>query len=100
MMGDLSKIPLKSVYDTEVDNVVDKFYIPMLSNCESYDRLSGFFRSSVLSASSKGIVELIKNHGHMRLVCSPFLNASDAEALHEWREDPFGWGEKRGFPKE
>ena len=91
MMGDLSKIPLKSVYDTEVDNVVDKFYIPMLSNCESYDRLSGFFRSSVLSASSKGIVELIKNHGHMRLVCSPFLNASDAEALNRCFNDPLGF---------
>ena len=29
-----------------------------------------------------------------------YISASDAEALHEWREDPFGWGEKRGWKRE
>ena len=29
-----------------------------------------------------------------------YISESEAEALHEWREDPFGWGEKRGFAKE
>ena len=29
-----------------------------------------------------------------------YITREEAEALHEWREDPFGWGEKRGFPKE
>lgn len=90
-MGDLSKIPLKGVYDTEVDDVVTSFYVPMLSNCKSYDRLSGFFRSSVLSISSAGIIELIQNHGHMRLVCSPVLSKSDADALNRCFDDPQGF---------
>ena len=29
-----------------------------------------------------------------------YISAEEAEALHEWRKDPFGWGEKRGFPRE
>lgn len=29
-----------------------------------------------------------------------YIDAEEAEALREWREDPFGWGEKRGFPRE
>ena len=29
-----------------------------------------------------------------------YISESDAEALHEWREDPFGWGEKRGWKRE
>ena len=29
-----------------------------------------------------------------------YINTSEADALREWRKDPFGWGEKRGFPKE
>ncbi len=29
-----------------------------------------------------------------------YISSSDADALHEWRIDPFGWGEKRGFPRE
>lgn len=28
-----------------------------------------------------------------------YLNKSQIELLKEWREDPFGWGEKHGFPK-
>ena len=33
-------------------------------------------------------------------VSTGYINAEDAEALKEWREDPFGWGEKRGWPRE
>lgn len=29
-----------------------------------------------------------------------YITAKDAEALREWRTDPFSWGEKRGFPRE
>ena len=28
-----------------------------------------------------------------------FLNEDQIALLAEWREDPFGWGEKNGFPK-
>lgn len=27
------------------------------------------------------------------------IDAAGLEALQEWREDPFGWGERRGFPQ-
>ena len=29
-----------------------------------------------------------------------YISAEDAESLRQWREDPFAWGEKNGFPKE
>lgn len=29
-----------------------------------------------------------------------YITSSDSKSLHEWREDPFNWGEKRGFHKE
>ena len=28
-----------------------------------------------------------------------YLNRNQTEMLEEWRADPFGWGEKHGFPK-
>lgn len=28
-----------------------------------------------------------------------YITDKDAEMLHSWREDPFGWGEKNGWPK-
>lgn len=29
-----------------------------------------------------------------------YINEENAASLREWRKDPFGWGEKNGFPKE
>ncbi len=29
-----------------------------------------------------------------------YITYEESKSLHEWRRDPFGWGEKRGFPKE
>lgn len=28
-----------------------------------------------------------------------YINDAQTRMLEEWRQDPFGWGEKRGFPK-
>ena len=28
-----------------------------------------------------------------------YITDDEAKMLHSWREDPFGWGEKNGFPK-
>ena len=28
-----------------------------------------------------------------------YVSQEEAEMLHSWREDPFGWGEKNGFRK-
>lgn len=29
-----------------------------------------------------------------------YITEADGDALKEWRDDPFGWGERHGFPKE
>ena len=29
-----------------------------------------------------------------------YISSDEADVLHEWREDPFAWGEKRGWPRE
>ena len=29
-----------------------------------------------------------------------YISSDEADILREWREDPFGWGEKRGWPRE
>lgn len=29
-----------------------------------------------------------------------YISAENAESLKQWRESPFEWGEKHGFPKE
>lgn len=76
------KDTLKESYRTP-DNIVEDFYIPLLSNAKKYDRAVGFFSSSVLIELSKGLINLVKNGGKMRLITSPKLQEQDIQAMKE-----------------
>ena len=76
------KDTLKESYRTP-DNIVEDFYTPLLSNAKKYDRAVGFFSSSVLIELSKGLINLVKNGGKMRLITSPKLQEQDIQAIKE-----------------
>lgn len=76
------KDTLKESYRTP-DNIVEDFYIPLLSNAKKYDRAVGFFSSSVLIELSKGLINLVKNDGKMRLITSPKLQEQDIQAIKD-----------------
>lgn len=76
------KDTLKESYRTP-DNIVEDFYIPLLSNAKKYDRAVGFFSSSVLIELSKGLINLVKNDGKMRLITSPKLQEQDIQAMKD-----------------
>lgn len=61
-------IPLKLSYDSGLDDILWDFYIPVLSMAKTYDRIAGFFSSSSLALSARGLEEFISNGGKMRLV--------------------------------
>ena len=84
MLRDL-KIERKYASDSYDDPyyIVDHFYVPCMSNCTRYSRLSGFFSSSSLAVASKGIVNLIDGGGCMRLVTSPRLSKEDIRAIEQ-----------------
>ncbi len=63
------------------DNIVDSFLNPALSEAVLYKRGAGFFSSSVYELIGPGIQRLIKNGGHIRLICSPELNQEDIDAI-------------------
>lgn len=76
----LRSINLKFSYETGSDDLVEDFYIPVLSQAVNYDRIAGFFSSSSLAVASKGISSLIERKGHMRLItCQRFSPADAAE---------------------
>lgn len=87
-MGNFRELSLESGYDSDTDDIVNEFYLPVLSNSKSYDRITGFFRSSSFAISSKGLAQLINNNGTMRIVCSPILGTDDVETLSKYSEDP------------
>jgi len=78
----LKDISIKQNYESGFDDLVNDFYIPVLCEARFYDRIAGFFTSSSFAVSSKGIYNLIKNEGKMRLLISPKLNEKDIEAIN------------------
>lgn len=79
---------LKKSYDSDVDNIVKDFYIPILSNSIKYQRLAGFFSSSALAVAARGISSFIKNDGDMELICSANFKKDDIEAIKSAYKNP------------
>lgn len=77
----LKDIDVKNEYRSLNDNVVQEFYIPLLSEARFYNRAVGFFSSSALIEISKGINSLVRRGGKIKLVASPYLSSDDIEAI-------------------
>lgn len=75
------QLPLKAVYRSEDDNILEDFYLPVLAKAVAYDRAVGFFSASMLSYAAQGISALVENDGHMRLIVGGELEESDAAAI-------------------
>lgn len=70
---------LKAVYSTEVDNLIEDFFIPCLSNSIRYDRISGYFSSILYPMIFRGIKELVlKEKSKIRLIIG-FLPKKEKE---------------------
>lgn len=79
----LKDIDISCSYDTGEGSPLTDFYIPCLSECSSYDRIAGYFSSTSMLVSARGIAGLIKNKGKMRLLASPNLSKEDIKAISE-----------------
>lgn len=75
------KIKLKHCYDSESEDVLSSFYIPLLSHSKNYYRLAGFFSSTTLAVAARGIVSLILSGGKMKLITGAKLTKSDVKAI-------------------
>ena len=72
---------IKGFYTSTHDDLVEDFYNPVLSHTIKYDRLSGFFSSTSLACAARGISNLIRNNGKMRLLCGAQLDERDLIAI-------------------
>ena len=84
----LRDIPLKPAYETHEDDLVQDFYIPVLSTAVEYRRIAGFFTSSSLAIASRGIGELIANGGTIKMIACPRLSSQDAQVIENVSLEP------------
>ncbi len=84
----LRSLELKSFYDSDTDDLLQDFYIPVLSEADKYGRLAGFFSSHVLASAAKGIYRFVLNGGEMKLITSAYLQKADVEAIRKGTLEP------------
>ena len=84
----LKEVNIKIKYDSDEDDLLNDFYVPVLSQANEYFRLSGFFNSSSLAVSACGLENFIKNNGKMKLVTSVIFSKKDLERINEAEENP------------
>jgi len=81
-------LDLKPDYDSETDDILSQFYIPVLSTARRYHRLAGFFSSSSLAVAARGISAFVQNEGHMKLLVGARLQQADIDAVKQGKESP------------
>jgi hypothetical protein len=55
----LEKLNLKGLYDSDADDLLLDFYIPVLKESIDYKRIAGYFSSNSLAIAAKGISKFI-----------------------------------------
>ena len=84
----LTEMVLKETYDSDEDDILHDFYIPVLSQSVRYDRLAGYFSSTALAISARGMAQFLRNGGKMRLVTSVQITTEDQKAIKEGLDTP------------
>ena len=72
---------LKREYDSDVDNLIYDFYVPVLKKTVDYWRLAGYFSSNSLAVAARGITGLLENNGTIKIIASPQLAKRDIELI-------------------
>lgn len=79
----LLNIDYKQTYNKIDDNIAKDFYLPSMSNSVCYDRMSGYFGSTIFIIAWDALKDFVSNNGKMRLICSPILSDDDINAIHQ-----------------
>lgn len=87
-MNNLKEINLKSSYNSDTDNILDDFYIPILSVSRKYQRIAGFFSSTSFALASRGMLEFLKNNGGMKMIVNKVLQREDKQIMSEVYKNP------------
>lgn len=79
----LSDYDFKTAYNKMEDDIAAAFYLPCMRASTSYDRISGYFGSTVYIIAWEALKDFITNKGKMRIICSPYISDEDQAAVLE-----------------
>lgn len=79
----LSDYKFQPDYNKAYDNIAEDFYFPCMRSSTSYDRISGYFGSTIYIIAWGALKEFVNNGGKIRIICSPYLSDEDQEAIKD-----------------
>ena len=65
----LKDLAFLTAYNKAEHNIAEMFYLPCMRNSVQYDRISGYFGSTIFIIAWDALQEFVENHGTMRIVC-------------------------------
>lgn len=68
---------VKPIYISTKDDILDDFYLPLLSEAKVYKRVSAYFDSNILKHYARGIEHIITRNGKINFIFSHQLTESD-----------------------
>lgn len=71
----------KMCWDSDTDNILDDFYLEALKSSKKYDRLAGYFSSTLFVRTAYETLDFIKRGGVVRIVTSTTLSQNDLETI-------------------
>lgn len=79
----LREYKFKPAYNKSDDDIAEEFYLPAMCSSVKYDRISGYFGSTIYIIAWSALKQFVENGGKMRIICSPVLSDKDKAAMSE-----------------
>ncbi|MFA5660351.1 MAG: DEAD/DEAH box helicase family protein, partial [Bacilli bacterium] len=80
-MQTLDKHNFHQIYYKTRNEIYRDFYKPCLESSIKYDRITGYFGSSVFLVIKDALKDFVQNNGKIRIVCSPIITDEDYDAI-------------------
>lgn len=77
----LNSYDFRTAYNKAENNIAEEFYLPCMRSSNKYDRISGYFGSTIYIIAWDALKDFMENGGKMRLICSPYISEPDEAAL-------------------
>ena len=83
----LNSIDFLPTYFKTRNELYYEFYKPCMENSVKYDRITGYFGSSVFLVINEALRTFVINKGKIRILCSPALSDDDLNAIKSGYSD-------------
>ncbi len=80
-MNGFRGLQLQPSYSSASGDLLNDFYVPILSRAIRYDRIAGYFASSAFVSAAAGLARFVNGGGTIRMIVGVQLSHADCEAM-------------------